>query len=100
MLLVIRLVTYTGSALWLFILGVLTTLIAIRLGQLRRAGLLWIAFLGSSALNQALKLAFVRPRPPVAGWLTHASGWSFPSGHAMNAVVFYGMLAYLLNFVE
>ncbi len=42
-----------------------------------------------------LKLAFARPRPP-GEQLTYAHGYSFPSGHAMLSLLFYGFVAYLI----
>src|SRR5437763_1284520 len=64
-----------------------------------RHGLLlegWIiAFLGGAVLNTALKTAIHRPRPEHSTILSSQS-WSFPSGHAMESLIAYGMLAYLL----
>jgi undecaprenyl-diphosphatase len=45
-------------------------------------------------LNQLLKLYFHRPRP--VNTLLHTYGLSFPSGHAMLGLTFYGCLAWLL----
>ncbi|MEP7064530.1 MAG: phosphatase PAP2 family protein [Gemmatimonadota bacterium] len=60
---------------------------------------LWIiATVGGVLLDQMLKLAFRRARPPVASeFITSSSSWSFPSGHAMNSLVGYAMLAFLLR---
>ncbi len=45
-------------------------------------------------LNQLLKFIFKRPRP--FGYrLLEIGGYSFPSGHAMVSMAFYGFLAYL-----
>jgi undecaprenyl-diphosphatase len=65
-----------------------------RARQLRAeaAGLL-AAVLGGVVLHSLLKALFQRPRP--AGLLA-AHGWSFPSGHAMDSVLLYGMLACVL----
>lgn len=57
--------------------------------------LLLIAVTGGIVLNNILKISFGRPRPSVFEWQTHVSSWSFPSGHAMSAVVMYGTVAYL-----
>lgn len=47
-----------------------------------------------TVLNQGLKLIFKRPRP--SGYrLMKIGGYSFPSGHAMVSMAFYGFLAYL-----
>lgn len=45
-------------------------------------------------LNQVLKIIFNRPRP-VENRLVEASGFSFPSGHSMISMAFYGLLIYL-----
>jgi len=42
-----------------------------------------------------LKTAFQRARPDIQH-LIAVGGYSFPSGHAMVATVFYGMLGYLI----
>ena len=59
------------------------------------AALLVIATLGCLLLNNLLKAGFGRPRPDVIAWSTHASFYSFPSGHAMSATVVYSTVAYL-----
>jgi membrane-associated phospholipid phosphatase len=53
-----------------------------------------IAVAGIVPINSGIKAWFQRPRP-LHGYMTEA-GWSFPSGHAFGAMVFYGMLAYVL----
>lgn len=54
-----------------------------------------VVALGSISLNLLLKHFFARPRPlePVV----QATGLSFPSGHAMIAASFYGLLIYLVS---
>jgi len=54
------------------------------------------AIVGASLLNIILKTIIHRPRPLSDTTLIPAVGWSFPSGHAMSSVVFYGMIVYLL----
>ncbi|HUP60520.1 MAG TPA: phosphatase PAP2 family protein [Thermoanaerobaculia bacterium] len=46
-------------------------------------------------LNRLLKSSFERARPDLAEALRQASGFSFPSGHAMGSVVCFGALSYL-----
>ncbi|MGO2082780.1 phosphatase PAP2 family protein [Vagococcus sp.] len=46
--------------------------------------------------NIILKSIFSRPRPAVSGHLVHATGFSFPSGHAMGSMLFYGTLILVL----
>lgn len=57
--------------------------------------LLFIALAGGGALNVLLKDIFARPRPTVVEWGTHVSSPSFPSGHAMSAMIAYASVAYL-----
>lgn len=49
-----------------------------------------------SFLNLLLKSIFLRPRPDILQ-LVYASGYSFPSGHAMVGIAFYGFLIYLCS---
>lgn len=55
-----------------------------------------IAMAGIVPLNSGLKALFQRPRPLHNHGFIVEHGWSFPSGHAFGAMVFYGMLAYVL----
>ncbi len=55
----------------------------------------WLAAVGGSALlNLLLKALFARPRPFFERPLIVESSYSFPSGHAMESLVVYGLLAY------
>jgi membrane-associated phospholipid phosphatase len=51
---------------------------------------------GGILLNMLLKNIFLRPRPDFVNAFYHETGYSFPSGHSMMSVLFYGMAAYLL----
>lgn len=53
-------------------------------------------FLIAKLLETGLKLTFERARPTVVPHLQDASGYSFPSGHTMTAVITYGLLAAVL----
>lgn len=46
-------------------------------------------------LNQILKSIFIRPRP-IGINLIEESGFSYPSGHAMISMAYYGFIAYLI----
>lgn len=59
------------------------------------ATLLIVATAGGMALNLLLKLHYHRPRPHIFPWETHVVSSSFPSGHAMNAIIVYGTIAYI-----
>lgn len=48
----------------------------------------------ATLLNQMLKILFQRPRPELN--IIGATGYSFPSGHSMVSMAFYGFLIYML----
>src|SRR5260370_10502671 len=78
--------------------AVLVAIIAIILAIKRRWR--WLIYLGvtttgGALLDEELKRYFARARPDVAEMLRRAQGYSFPSGHAMDAMVVFGALAYL-----
>jgi undecaprenyl-diphosphatase len=75
----------------LVILGVLL----VRTGRVRSIAFLVAAVLGSLVLQLVLKPFFARPRPGVP-YAHVVSDYSFPSGHTLTAVVFYGGLALVI----
>ena len=64
-------------------------------GYRKEAAFLVVANLGSGILSLGLKDAFARPRPPldVVTRITSPESFSFPSGHALSAMVLYTSLA-------
>lgn len=50
----------------------------------------------STLLYEVLKRIFQRPRPDLSLHLITQGGYSFPSGHSMTGLVFYGLLIVLL----
>lgn len=64
--------------------------------RLQLAACWTIALAGIVPINSGLKAVFERPRPLHNHGFIVEHGWSFPSGHAFGAIVFYGMLAYVL----
>ena len=78
---------------------VLAVIGAVFLGW-RREGILlagWIAaFIGTTVIDNWLKVTVHRARPVYASAILRHPTWSFPSGHAMGALVGYGMLSYVL----
>ncbi|MVN77103.1 phosphatase PAP2 family protein [Hymenobacter sp. HMF4947] len=85
--------TWFGSV-WFFVpASLLTPLVLHRRGLSRYAIELLASMGGGLALNELLKAYFHRDRPTTA--LIHQYGLSFPSGHAMMSMAFYGCLAWL-----
>ena len=60
----------------------------------REAASLAICLGGAAGLNYLLKNLFERARPDLFR-VVEETGYSFPSGHAMVALCFYGMIVYL-----
>lgn len=56
---------------------------------------LYVIIMISTSINNILKLVFARPRPMLIPLVTEKS-YSFPSGHAMASMTFYGYLIYML----
>ena len=65
--------------------------------QDKKIGLCIWANLGiATILNQMLKHIFQRPRP-TEYMIINEAGYSFPSGHSMVSMAFYGYLIYLIH---
>ena len=55
------------------------------------------ACLGGLAIFKPMKHLVLRARPDVSLRLIEESGYSFPSGHSVTSVIFYGLLLYLIQ---
>src|SRR5262249_30118155 len=84
-------ITWLGSN-WLLV-PVLTgaTALLLRRRRTRATVAVWAGYLGTLALYTLAKPLVHRPRPPTADLIGHASGPSFPSGHAAQAVAAWGI---------
>jgi membrane-associated phospholipid phosphatase len=92
-----QIVTHGGDWVTL-LLGVLAgaAFLAFRQHRKREAFLLLLAFGLSYLANPLLKRIFQRARPQLWEVLYQPSSFSFPSGHAMSAMMVYGVAAFLL----
>lgn len=86
---------------WNSIGGVLAMSAILGYALLRRRRDDWLLALvlavpGGMAVNVLMKLAFARARPVFANPIVTLDTFSFPSGHASGAALFYGFLACLL----
>jgi undecaprenyl-diphosphatase len=89
-------VSWLGAPVLIVVDVVVAIVLAVR--RQWRSFTLWLgAIIGGAMLDEILKLAFRRARPDVASEFISGHSWSFPSGHAMNSLVSYAMLAYLLR---
>jgi undecaprenyl-diphosphatase len=89
-------VTLLGSTLFLSVVFICVLIIFIRRNWTRSAVLLTAAMLGAVILNFVLKVNFARPRPIPFFGTPLPDSYSFPSGHALFAMCFYGALAWLI----
>lgn len=55
-----------------------------------------LSFLALNAVVGAFKYGLGRTKPKAGFDLLHAGGMSYPSGHASNAILIWGMVAYLI----
>jgi len=85
-------ITFLGSATTLICIT-LSTFLLIKNKKIPL--LITINLITVTLLNQLLKFTFQRNRP-LEDFLIEESGYSFPSGHAMVSMAFYGLLIYLI----
>lgn len=86
---VMKLFTILGSGVT--ILSIVFAVLCV--GYKKHAKYMTINLIVITALNQLLKFIFVRPRPEEYR-LVQETGYSFPSGHSMISMAFYGLIAY------
>jgi undecaprenyl-diphosphatase len=91
--------TALGSSVVLWVIALALSVLLWHLQKHRYVALIWFACSGSLVLNQTLKVAFGRSRPDVFEKLVDVGHLSFPSGHAMNSMVFYTVAAYSIGHV-
>jgi membrane-associated phospholipid phosphatase len=92
-------ITYLGNWEIILSLGIIALLVLLLLEERIKA----LFFLTSVAIGQsaysALKILFDRPRPDRELALTSVGGYSFPSGHAVVSIIFYGLIAYFIAII-
>lgn len=90
-------ITNLGSATVTIAIAVVALFYAFHYNRkfLAEAAVLSVCLSGAWLTNEALKTFFQRTRPGAPA-LVLATGYSFPSGHAMISFAFYGLLGYLL----
>jgi undecaprenyl-diphosphatase len=87
-----------GAPIRLSPLGLLAAAVFLYRGWRRGALLVIVTLAGAWMLDGGLKLLFARARPnPFFDYYPAPSSYSFPSGHALFAVCFFGGLAVLLT---
>lgn len=89
-----KFVTSFGNTATIFILLCLVVWLLIKMVKNKKLAMIFFGSLVSNVLlNQLIKAVIRRERP--VNSLIYVGGFSFPSGHAMVSMAFYGMLIYL-----
>lgn len=89
---IVKVITHIGGAKIVF---VLTVLAIILIKGLKNKLFLLTGVVGTAGLNVVLKHIIQRERPNI-NRLIPEKGYSFPSGHSMMSMAFYGMLIFLI----
>jgi undecaprenyl-diphosphatase len=89
--------TWLGSELFLLPFGALVVWLLVGAGRRHAAALLVLAAAGGELLDHILKLAFHRGRPSSFFGYPLPESYSFPSGHSMVSICFFGVLAAVLT---
>lgn len=89
---IIKIVTNFGGAI---ILGLITILILILIKNKKIGLSVLINLCSVTVLNLVLKSILQRPRPNEYR-IINETGYSFPSGHSMISMAFYGFIIYLI----
>lgn len=89
---IIKIVTNFGGAI---ILGLITILILILIKNKKIGLSILINLCSVTVLNLVLKSILQRPRPNEYR-IINETGYSFPSGHSMISMAFYGFIIYLI----
>lgn len=85
-------ITWCGSGICFTLL----TLLSLAIFKSKKISLMILSnLIVVTILNNLLKLIVQRPRPTDFRMI-HVTGYSFPSGHAMISMAFYGLLIYLI----
>lgn len=89
---IVKAITFFGSATCLLLL---TIILFILIKNKKIGFLIGTNLVVVTIINQALKFILQRPRPTEYR-IINESGYSFPSGHSMISMAFYGFLIYLI----
>ena len=93
---IVKFITNLGGTIFLIFLTILLLIIFLFKFKNKKIGFaIVINIINSALLNMILKNILQRPRPEEFRIIS-VTGYSFPSGHSMNSMAFYGFLIYLI----
>ncbi len=90
-----KIITHLGSATTEIILFICISAYCIFHHLYKEISIIFLSLVGTFLLNEGLKYIFKRTRPTIEH-LVDVTGYSFPSGHAMVSITFYGMISYII----
>ena len=97
---IFKAITSTGNTIPVITITLIITVFLIYIKKKREGVFFGLNILGIWIFNEILKALIKRPRP-TGTWLVNASGYSFPSGHAM---IFMGLallsIYYILIYIK
>lgn len=88
-------ITYMGN--WQTITAICLIMLAFSKTRVTYGVPLSIGAIFVSLVNKGIKAIVSRPRPDAALHLIEQGGWSFPSGHAITSMFFFGMVIWLIR---
>ncbi|MCW3060095.1 MAG: rane-associated phospholipid phosphatase [Capsulimonas sp.] len=92
-----ELMAFLGSPIWVVSLGVVSAIAGFFVRKIRGAAwTLPIGIVGAGIIIQLIKTEVHRVRPTLFVPLLKETGYSFPSGHSLIAMVVYGLIGYFL----
>lgn len=91
---IMKMITTLGSSI-VIVAGLISVAVLIR--DKKYFKIFVLATLLSAVINNILKLIIHRPRPSQTMLLAAETTYSFPSGHSMIAMVFYGLIIYYVR---
>lgn len=89
---IIKTITQLGGAIFVIILAIV---LLISIKDKKIGILIWLNLAITTLLNQIFKFIVQRPRP-IGFRIIDEKGYSFPSGHSMVSMAFYGFLIYII----
>jgi undecaprenyl-diphosphatase len=93
---VMKAVSYTGKVRTLVLLGTAVVAVMLYLRVFRSIAIFLITMAGEIMLELTLKATYQRARPEPFFDLPLPESYSFPSGHALGSLCFYGVLAWIV----
>src|SRR5665647_1285988 len=91
----LKIVTY--SANWEIIVVFCVILLTLENTRIKVGIPISIASAVSTIIYKVIKTVYARARPDIGFYLIEQGGLSFPSGHSMTGLVFYGLLIYFIT---